>query len=502
MSTEASQPPPSSALGGAKTISPDQLRQELSARPPAAEPPPSADAPPGKSRQIFREENANNVVLGDDKGNRAVEPTLPDFRKKAQEMLKKKAEPEAEGADQKTPPEKQPAKKEAPISADDAPPPGKAVADAEVPEDHKKVLPHDKPDTAKRIKAILAERDNERAAKTALQAERDAAKKELEDAKKSGASSEEIAKLKQEYENTKTDLLRYRRRYELDNDPEFTTKYREPVKMAEKTIEDTLKKYGFAEGTLKTIADAGGFGAFSTSQKTFTVQENDPDEPGKTRPVVKTAAEISREWLNSLPIADSEAIRATLGKQSLLRSEEQQAIAKAQEDAKTHFENLTKQQREAQESAQAEMKKKSEEYESWRTKTETETDWLKDRAIPDNATEAQRKEIAEHNEFNKQLREGLKKHPTNTAEYTQLKMDATEAHHLRRTKGQLEARIAELESQVKKSKDAMRTTPRSGSLLRSDEKPGKAEDKNADPTDFRAGLRSSLAKVTGSADDE
>ncbi len=501
MSTEASQPPPSSALGGAKTISPDQLRQELGARPPAAEPPPSADAPPGKSRQIFREENANNVVLGDDKGNRAVEPTLPDFRKKAQEMLKKKAEPEAEGEKPAKEPEAKVAKP-APVSADDAPPPGKAAADAEVPEDHKKVLPHDKPDTAKRIKAILAERDAERTAKTALQAERDAAKSELEAAKKSGASTEEIAKLKQEYENTKTDLLRYRRRYELDNDPEFTTKYREPVKAAEKTIEDTFKKYGFAEGTLKTIADAGGFGAFSTSQKTFTVHENDLDNPGKTRPVVKTAAEISREWLNSLPAGDSEAIRATLGKQSLLRSEEQQAIAKAQEDAKTHFENLTKQQREAQESAQADLQKKQQEYESWRTKTETETDWLKDRPIPDNATETQRKEIADHNEFNKQLREGLTKHPTNTAEYSQLKLDAAEAHHLRRTKGQLEARIAELEGQVKKSKDAMRTTPRSGSLLRSDEKPGKAEDKNADPTDFRAGLRSSLAKVTGSADDE
>jgi hypothetical protein len=491
---------PPSALGGAKSISAAELGRELTA-PPRQEAAPTLDAPPTKGRQIFREDNASNVTLGDDKGNREVEPTLPDFRAKAREMMKKKeSAPAEEQKVESTKAEAAPVKKEA-VSADDAPP-AKAVATTdEVPEEHRRVLPQDKPDTAKRIKAILAERDAERAAKAALAAERDAAKAELDAAKKSGAAPEEIAKLRAEYDATKTDLLRYRRRYEIDSDPEFAAKYKEPVKVAEKAIEDTFKKYNFGEGTLKAIADAGGFGAFSTSAKTFQVQEADPENPGKTRPVVRTAAELSREWLNSLPIADSEAIRATLGKQSLLRSEEQQAITKAQDEAKTHFENLSKSQQEAHRQQQEATQKQTAEYEKWLTETETATDWLKDRPIPDGATEAQRKEITDHNEFNGQLRSQLKKHPTTALEYGQLKLEAAEAHHLRRTKGQLEARIAELENQVKRGKDAQRTTPRGGSLLRSDEAVKPARDANADPTDFKAGLRAGLGKITGSIDE-
>jgi hypothetical protein len=485
---------PSSATGGAKPISDSQLHKELSSSGTmqGERVPPSSESP-AKQRQTTQEPGVN-VTLGDDKGNRDVEPTLPNFRKAAEKMIKEKSEggDTGEPVKEKEKTKVEPEKKKA-VSADDAPPAAKTTPD-EVPEDQRRVLPHDKPDTAKRIKAILAERD-------AARQESQAKAKEVEEARKAGASSEELTKLREEHQKLSDEALRLRRRYDIDNDPEFKAKYREPVQQAEKTIEDTLKKYGFGEGTMAAIKAEGGFGAFSSSNKTFTVQESDPENEGKTRPVTRTAAELARAWLQGLPVQDSEAIRASIGKQSLLRSEESSAISKAQEEAKGYFENQTKAQRDAQEKAQTAQQNTMKEYATWLEKTEKETDFLKDRDVPDNATSEQKKAIEEYNAFSGQLRANLRKDPTSAVEYGQLKLRAAEAEHLRRTMGDKDAEIERLREEVKRSKGAMRTTPKSGSLLKGDGEKPKGQNEMKDPTDLREGLRAGLAKFTG-GDDE
>lgn len=385
------------------------------------------------------------------------------------------------------------AKKEV-VSADDAPPPAKPADDGPVPEEQRKVLPHDKPDTARRIKAILAERDAERQSAAA-------ARKELEEAKKSGASSEELTALRQEHEKLREDALRLRRLHDIKNDAEFNAKYDEPVKQVDTAITETFKKYGFGEATLKAIDAEGGFANFSRSSKAFTVQAPDPDDPSKTVPVQKTAAQLSRDWLAGMNVADAEAVKSSLGKQQLLQSEKAAAIEKAQAEAKGYFENQTKAQREAQQVAQQTTQKATQEYEEWMKKTEAETDWMKDRQIADTASEAEKTEAAEYNEFNKQLRASLKKHPTNAMEYGQMKLEAAEAHHLRRVASQKDAKIAELEAALTKAKGAMRTTPRGGSLLKNDapaEKKGGIDPNN--PTDFKSGLRKRIMESQGGDD--
>lgn len=375
------------------------------------------------------------------------------------------------------------------VSADDALPPAKPDADTPVPDEHKRVLPHDKPDTAKRIKAILAERDAAAAAAAA-------AKKEVEEAKKAGASSDEVKKLKDEYEALKADASRLRRLHDLKNDTEFNKKYDEPVRQVDVAISDTLKRYGFGEATLKAIEAEGGFAAFSRSAKTFSVKEPDPENPGQTRAITKTAAQLAREWVGGMDLADSEAVKSSLGKQQLLQSEKQAAIEKEQAEARAYFENQGKSQREAAEAAKAAQDKTMKEYSEWLAKAETETDFLKDREVPADATPEQKKAIESHNEFNSQLRANLRKDPTNAVEYGQLKLEAAEAHHLRRTLGDKDAEIAALKEQLKAKSAALRTTPKSGSILRSNDAPEKkgAIDPNA-PTDFLSGLRKRVAQA-------
>ncbi len=412
-------------------------------------------------------------------------PDRPDYKQAMKDRVMNKQETDGE-------PIKPEHKKEAPklekkpvVSADDAPPPAKADAAPEsVPDEHKRVLPHDKPDTARRIKAILAERD-------AAKAEAAAAKAEYEAAKKAPSTPpEELLKLKQDYDAAQSDLMRYRRLHDIENDKEFAAKYREPVKQVEVAVESSLKKNGFGEPVLDVIRKEGGFAEFSRSNKTFQINEPDPDNEGQTRPVYRTAAEIARNWLNALPAADAELIRASIGKQQLLREEEKNAIAQAQSEAKTYFEGQTAAQRAQAEAAQKAAMATQKEYLESIKVVEEKTDWLKDRPLPENATPEQKAEVDNYNEFTRQMRDRLKKDPTNAKEYVELKLEAAESHHLRRTVGEYEAKIAALEAQLAKSKNALRTTPRGGSILKSDTAPKEKSgiDQN-DPTNYRLGLR-------------
>lgn len=487
-------PAPPSAASSAKPISQAQLSQEIQARPP----------------ELPAEGKLRPPVLPEIKEAKES-PPRPDFKAALKARVMEKTEDaRAETAKPVDAPEAKtvepakkivtfeakakPAEKKEVVSADDAPPAKVEATDAPVPEEQRKVLPHDKPDTARRIKAILAERDAERAAAAALKAE-------LSEAKKAGASSEELTALKTEHEKLREDALRLRRLHDIKSDVEFNAKYDEPVKQVDATINEALKRYGFGEPTLKAIEAEGGFAAFSRSTKTFTVQAPDLDNPGQTKPVQKSAAQLAREWINGMDVADAEAVKSSLGKQQLLQSEKAAAIEKALVEAKGYFENQTKAQREAAEQAQQSTQKTTKEYEEWMAKTESETDWLKDRQVSEAASDAEKAAASEYNEFNKQLRASLKKHPTTALEYGQMKLEAAEAHHLRRTVGEKEARIAELEAQLKQKSAAMRTTPKAGSLLRSEAKPEAKGGINPDnPTDFKSGLRKRV--LAGQGEDE
>lgn len=455
-------PPVPTVAPVAKPISVAELSREIQAKPPEIQ----ADTP-----------KAPPVLKDDAPLKSPANPGYKDALRKS--VMKKEEEPAPEA-------------KVAPKS-DAKVPPSEVVKDEDIPEDQRRVLPHDKPDTAKRMKFFIKQADDAKKAAEQARQELDVAKK----APPTQANTEEVERLRAEYQKTQDDLLRYRRLHDIQNDTEFAAKYREPVKQVEATIESTLKAANFGESTLKAIRDAGGFAKFSRSSQMFTVQEPDPENEGKTRPVLRSAADISRNWLNVLPVADSEAIKAGIGKQQLLQTEEQAAIQRAQDEAKTYFENQSKGQREAAQQADVSARKIAQEFDDWVKKTESETDWMKDREAPSSATAEQKKEVEEYNQFNAQLRASLKKHPATPAEYGQMKLGAAEAHHLRRMNGQKDARIAQLEDEIKKARGAMRTTPKGGSLMAKPAgEPKKPE--NSNPTDYRAGLRARLQAAANS----
>jgi len=489
---------PSSTAPAAKPISLNQLQAELS-KPDANKevfrtPDPASAAPSKPAADIG--EPPKNFTLGDDKGNRDVEPSL-NIRDAAKKKLEEKAKAQREEAKGQgdAAQKEEPAKKEEAPKKQDAAKKEEPAEDVDVPEDSRRVLPHDKPETAKRIKYFLSELKKRDEKTSALEAKL----KELESKPQTAANDDAIKAAQERLAKLEEENTRFRRRYEIDTDPDFAAKYRKPAEEAEEGIKGVLKNYNFGDATFKVIQDEGGFAAFSRSRKVYPVKEPTAEDPNRV--VYRTGMEIARGWLDGLSVADKAAVEALAGKQQLLRSEEQAAIKQAQDEAKAYYETQSKAQREAQAKAEEQQKKIKEEWEAFLAEAESGTEWLKEESVPADAPPERKKEIEDRNEFAKQLRAQIRKAPANPREYGEMVLAAAESHILRRTLGQKDAEIARLQEEVKKAKGAMRTTPKSGSLIQGGGASGKDTEPLSDPTDFKTALKRGLAKFNSGADE-
>jgi len=489
--------PTSSTRPAAAPISREQMAAEL-----------GKSLKPAGDRPVPRQEPARETVP--DKPKEYVPKSPQDLSKNAptdftsglrDKVLKKeepsKPEPKAEA-------EKKLEVKKPAVSADDAAPPEKPKHDEEVPEEQRQVMPHDKPDTARRIKAILAESRKKDEAMATLTKELEEARKAAV-AKPSDANLDEFTKLKEEHAKASDELIKFRRRYEIDNDETFKKTYDEPLSAAESAIENTLKKYNLGDATLKAIKDEGGFGAFSRSMKTFPIVQTDPDT-GEKKTIHITAQELARSWLNNgLAVADAEFIKSAVGKQALLTEEKKSATTRAMDEAKQFFETRQKQMAEAGEAQKKKDAEMSQAYQIWLKSTTETTDWLKDEPIPEGTPEAKRKQIEERNEFNKQLRDGLAAHPKTQEDYQKLKLESAESHHLRRELGSRDERIKALEAELARVKAGTRTTSKAGSLLTNQ---GKAEPEEKKPDlsnpmkSLKDRMRERMQSSKGSIEDE
>lgn len=479
-----------SSISPAKPITQEQLQQELSKAAPPPTPSTIRDETPEPPKLVSSQQAEETPAPDAKPEKQAQKPILPGLMDKIKEgVMDKKGEEKPEPKAKKA------------ISSDDAPPPKKPDPNAppeELAPEERGVLPHDSERVRRRINFFLAEDKKNKEALAKIKTELE----EVRKAPQTAANTEEVAALKAEHDKLKEEALRLRRRYDWDNDTEVKTKYREPIEVAEKSVEDVFKRNGFGDSTLKAIKEAGGFAAFSRSRATYPVQVTDPDNPGEKKTVNYTAAELARSWLSGMPVADAEEVRQSVGRQELLKNEEKAAMTRAQEEAKTYYENMTSAQRKAHEEQQATLKKNAEEYAKWAKDTEAQTEWLRDAPIPDNASEEDRKLIEAENQFRAELRKGMDTHPTNAIEYGQLKLKAAQAAHLERSLAQQQARIAELEEQVRKGKSALKTTGKGGSLLVKDGHKPDAPKREIGSTDFMAAINATMAKKAGSADDE
>jgi len=331
-----------------------------------------------------------------------------------------------------------------------------------VTEDELQVLPHDKPKTAKRIAALLAKASEAAAEVGKTKAEKEElAKKVKEYEDKLAATTTIDPKTQEEINRQKEELSMYRRRYELDKDPEVKTKYDARIESAEGAIESTLLKYKGGDAMVKAIKEAGGWAKFASSDKRFVVGDNEET----------TAAKLAESVYNELPMVDRKAIDAAMFEQIQTQRERDRFI---QDQSKTATEYFTKRDEEQKKQAneqQARIDAARKEIENWQKDVTEKTPWLKEKEVPATATPEEKKAISEENEFNKQLNGLLKANlnPQGLKNMLEVVFDSVRYYQERRESAKKDlviqsqtGKIKELEDKLNKFKEAGRTTSKSG----------------------------------------
>ncbi len=343
----------------------------------------------------------------------------------------------------------------------------KSEASEEVTEDELKVLPMDKPKTAKRIQALLKRIDDVNSEVTKTKAEaKEKAEKLAELEKKLSEVKTVDPKVEEDVKKQLDELAMYRRRYDLEKDPEIKTKFDARVSQAEDSIVTILKARKAGPGLLDLIKEEGGFAKFSNSGRQIEI----PDGDGGTRSV--SASELAEAVLKALPLGDRKAIEASLFEQVQTQRERERFFKEEQEKASEFFkkrEELTKKEEEERMKTMGEAAKK---IEAWKGKLES-SDWMKNKDIPAGASAEEKAEIAKHNEYNGQLRAMLNS-AINTKDIDGMLSifeDAVRYYDERRSSANLLKKIEKLEaevqaknSEISRFKKAGGSVPKSGSI--------------------------------------
>lgn len=337
----------------------------------------------------------------------------------------------------------------------------------DVSEEELQVLPHDKPKTAKRINALLSKikEVESRETETRKQAEEKAKRlaeleQQLSTVKSSDPTTDE--KIKAQLD----ELAMYRRRYELDNDPELKEKFDTRIEAQESAIVDHLKKRGATDELVKLIQNEGGWARFASSNNTMTL----PDEDGGTRQV--SMAELAETIINALPLGERKAIEAAMMDQIQTQSAKKLHYEDQVKKAKEYFSKRDEEGRKAQAEQQRQIEEARKSVEKWQSEVE-QSDWLKDKELPAKATPEQKQAIQEHNRYNAQLRSLLKKAVSTTDLNGMLEIvhDSVRYYDERRNTASLKREVDSLRAELQakqaeldKFKGASRSVPRAGSV--------------------------------------
>ena len=341
--------------------------------------------------------------------------------------------------------------------------------DPEAPsDDDLKVLPHDKPKTAKRIQALLKKVEGLNMTFTETKRLSDEKVKrvtELEEQLKNVQSADPATS---EAVKTQLDELRmFKRKYELDSDPELKTRFDSRVEYAEKGITEILAARQASPALLKLISNEGGWTKFSSSTSPVSVRGAD----GNSTTI--TATEAAENILSALPMVDRKRLESAMMEQIQIERDKKRFIEDETKRANEFFS-----EREEQSKKQTEVQKKSIEdagrlIEEFKTTAIAQRDWLKQEDIPASATQDQKSEIEDSNAYKKQLAALLKKNleVRDVPSMLGVVEDSVAYYAERRKTARLTDEVSRLKNEVESSrkaldkfKSASKTTVRSGSI--------------------------------------
>lgn len=324
------------------------------------------------------------------------------LEKKLEETQSKKDDPDEEVTREKlleqTSQKKEEKKDDAGKKDDVAPDP-----DA-VPEEDLKVLPQDKPKTAKRIQALLKKIDDVNTTFAATKKDADERAEKLAELEEKLKNVQTVdPKVQEEVKTQLDELAMFRRRYQLDQDPEVKTRFESRSTEAEGAITSILTKRNAGPALLKLIADTGGWSKFSDSNAPVTFNKAD----GTTETI--TSSQAAENILQALPLGERKQIESAMMEQIATEREKARFFEEETKKAKEYFSKRDAEAAKGNEAQQQAIANAQKIITEFQTEVVKKHDWLKERQVPDNATQEQKSAIEDDNRYTRQLHGLLKK---------------------------------------------------------------------------------------------
>lgn len=326
----------------------------------------------------------------------------------------------------------------------------------DVGDDELAVLPHDKPKTAKRIRALLDKiaKADAVVTETKKEAQEKAAKlQELQDqlskVKTVDPATEE--KVKQQLD----ELAQYRRRYELEKDPEVQSKFDSRISAADERIYGILKARGAGDALVNLIKEEGGWANFASSNRVIPLKGNSS----------QTASDLAQSILSELPYMEQRAIDAATIEQVQTKADRDHFFKEESRKAKVYFEEREAAQKKAMEEQLQNQKASLAEVERFNHEI-LKSDFLQERKIPENATPEQRAAIEEDNKWAQQIRQEHQRYynAKTLPEILGVVKDAVLYHNERHKVARLTAELNAAKATLERFKKAGQSTARSGSI--------------------------------------
>lgn len=263
--------------------------------------------------------------------------------------------------------------------------------------------------------------------------------------KKLAEESPKAEELKKQIETLSAELLQYRRQYEIDNDPSIKERFDKRVENANNDIYALLKSEQMSDENIAMLKEMGGYVKFI---------EKSPD-----------AAE---QVYNALPFNKRTQLQLLIADMEVAEREKKSFIEGEKAKAKDFFAGKEKQKVEREQLGVKTFEGIAKSVDDWYESTTKSADLkpiLGDIQVNEGATDAEKAEAKEENDFRAALRgflkdaisipkvnniEDLKK---TTQKGLDIALAATTAWHYKRNSDKQAKRIEELEAEIKRYRD-------------------------------------------------
>lgn len=341
---------------------------------------------------------------------------------------------------------------------EDAQKPQPKADDSEVAEEELAVLPQDKPKTAKRIAALLTKLAKAESVTTETRKEAEDKAKRVAELESKLSEVKTVDPVVEEQVKAKLDeLAQFRRRYELDKDPEVQTRYDSKINGAAEQVDKLLAAKGAGEGLRSLIKEEGGWEKFADSSRLVPLAGE--DEPIK-------ASDLAKRIMKSLSYTEQREVDRIINESLQAKKDKERYFEEETKKASEFFskrEETEKATREAQQKTMTENQKYVDDYHA---KIIKENDFIRERPIPSDATPAQRSAIEDDNKWARQTQAEHKKYMNarTLPDIMGVVDDAVKYHGERHKVAKLTAQLAAAKAEIDTIRSSGRTVGKSGSL--------------------------------------